>query len=97
MQLHAGVDGACESKCMQSAPINMLVVVVGLISGSIHVLPPPHISLPLYLITRHYLQYHPAYYCTAAANKLHVIVTHPVATCIHRERGVFLVGYPRLT
>jgi hypothetical protein len=32
------------SKCMQSAPINMLVVVVGLIGGSIHVLPPPHIS-----------------------------------------------------
>jgi hypothetical protein len=40
---------------MQSAPINMLVLVVGLIGGSIHVLPPPHISLPLCLITLHYL------------------------------------------
>jgi len=68
---------------MQSAPINMLVVVVGLISGSIHVLPPPHSSLPLYLITRHYLLYHPVYCRSAAANKLHVIVTHPVAACTY--------------
>lgn len=44
---------------MQSAPINMLVLVVGLIGGSIHVLPPPHISLPLCLITLHYLPISP--------------------------------------
>lgn len=86
---------------MQSAPINMLVVVVGLIGGSIHVLPPQHISLPPCSTSSPAIicLYRPN--CTAAVNKLHVIALPAIRpTATHRayilKKRSFLVGYPCL-
>jgi hypothetical protein len=65
---------------VQSAPINMLVLAVGLIGGSIHVLPPAHMSLPLRLSTLHYLP---------IANKVHVTAT---LQHTYNEQTIFFGG-----